>query len=311
GSYPYRGEDLVLDGSFSRAGDTINTIYSAGNVIGGAAGSWVVNTGDVEVVATLDTAPSGGPFLDMVGTTTGTITQSIATEPGKTYVLKFAMSGDFQSIDQHQFRVTVDDGIQMHADITANKPDNWALNNIIWDQHSVSFTPTSINTSISFTALTNVGNGGAFVTDVSVVEVDPAIAAVMVANPGTTYNAGTQKFYQTDSRELNWHTAQSNAVANQLNGVSGRLVTVHSSYENSVVQNLASAMGKNTYLGLSDQTTEGEWYWQTGSGDGALAWSGNAGGSAPDGVYTNWNGSEPNNHGGVEDHAGMFEVSGV
>ncbi len=108
GSYSYRGEDRIQDGAFTYSGDTVNTIYTTGNAIGGPAGPWVVNSGNVEVVPTWDSSPSGGPFVDLVGTTTGMISQAFAVEPGKDYVLNFALSGDFQSVNQHQTRIVVE-----------------------------------------------------------------------------------------------------------------------------------------------------------------------------------------------------------
>ncbi len=304
--YPYRGEDLVQDGTFTYANVTTNTSYASGTVLGGPGGVWQVSSGSVELVPDLDESPLGAPFVDLVDTSTGTITQTIATEPGKTYVLTFAMSGDFSSTNQHSVDVGVEGTTPANTLITADKPAHWSTDDIQWDTRSVTFTADSASTDISFAAVTNAGNGGALIADVSVMEVDPAIAAILTANPSVTYNAATGKFYQSVPTIVEWNTAQANAVATQLNGINGRLVTIQSEYENSVVKDMAQAMSQNVYLGATDTTTEGLWYWQTGSGDGELFWDG----SAQDGVYANWKSGEPNNHNGVEDHAIMFYTEG-
>lgn len=53
-----------------------------------------------------------------------------------------------------------------------------------------------------------------------------------------------------------------------------------------------NSFGANPFaIGGSDATTEGSWVWE----DGDLFWTGNEGGMAAPGAFTNWAGGEPNN----------------
>jgi hypothetical protein len=309
-SFPYWGEDLIRDGSFTTSVDTSITTYAAGSTIGGAAGHWQVRSGTVDVVPTWDASPGGGVPLDLVGSTNGSVTQSVVTEPGKSYRLNFALSGDFNHTDQQTAQVMFDDGTSISSHmVSANKPPNWSNTNLLWDSRSVSFVAASAAYDISFVAVTSANTGGALISDVSLMEVNPAIEAVLADNPGLMYDENTSKFYLVNSTETDWVTAQNDAAARIINGVSGRLVTIHSAYENSVVQSIAATNNINPFLGATDQTSEGQWYWHNGVDDDALLWSGGTGGSAPDGVYTNWKTSEPNNING-EHYAVMYWQEG-
>jgi hypothetical protein len=97
-----------------------------------------------------------------------------------------------------------------------------------------------------------------------------------------------------------------------LNGVFGQLVTIRSAAENEIVQNLAQMLGGSVHIGASDQTTEGEWRWQSAGADADQFWQGDETGSAVNGSYQNWFPTQPNNIGGVpgEDGAGLDSAVG-
>ena len=71
----------------------------------------------------------------------------------------------------------------------------------------------------------------------------------------------------------------------QANG--GHLVTINTEEENDwIVQTFAPlVLGDNVYIGFNDRDVEGTFVWTSGE----------------DVTYTNWNGGEPNNAGGIED----------
>lgn len=79
-----------------------------------------------------------------------------------------------------------------------------------------------------------------------------------------------------------------------------KLVQIENMAENVFVRNAAnSAFGNNTtlHIGGNDLTTEGAWVW-----DGSDPfWNGGGNGTPVNNRYTNWDGGEPNNSGGVED----------
>ncbi|MFX0206445.1 MAG: right-handed parallel beta-helix repeat-containing protein, partial [Candidatus Hodarchaeota archaeon] len=89
--------------------------------------------------------------------------------------------------------------------------------------------------------------------------------------------------YQLIKTSRTWNDAKTDCEAQ-----GGHLVTITSQEENNFVQNLAR--GDSIWIGLTDETIEGEWQWVTGE---PL-------------TYTNWNGGEPNDYGG-EDYTEMQE----
>ena len=124
----------------------------------------------------------------------------------------------------------------------------------------------------------------------TVAEVGARIAAL---NTGVVYNEATNSFYQFVSGSFNWNTANSNANAatlTGLTGVNGHLANITSAAENSFVQSLT---GTNySWVGGTDSGTEGEWVYTTGAEAGTTYWSGGTGGGPVGGAYTNfYNGS--------------------
>lgn len=81
-------------------------------------------------------------------------------------------------------------------------------------------------------------------------------------------------------------TALSTADQQLLSGMSGYLATVTSAAENTVIKNLISS---STWLGASDEATEGTFEWLVGPEAGQPI------------SYTRWASGEPNNSGGNED----------
>jgi len=104
--------------------------------------------------------------------------------------------------------------------------------------------------------------------------------------------------------------ARDAAIASELNGVSGQLVTIDSAYENSLVQSFATGLNRSVLIGASDATVEGEWRWQQGYEDDLQFWSGTwaaEGGAAVPAMYSNWNTLEPNNS--TDEHAALLRPS--
>lgn len=82
-----------------------------------------------------------------------------------------------------------------------------------------------------------------------------------------------------------------------------RLVRVDSSEEQSYLSDqriVAFGGRKKTHIGGTDQGVENTWVWQ----DGDQFWQGKSGGTAIDGLFTFWRGSEPNDD-GTQDCAAM------
>ena len=105
--------------------------------------------------------------------------------------------------------------------------------------------------------------------------------------------SGNGHYYEFINASVNWNTAVSNASASTYFGLKGYLVTVTSQGESEFVKTKLN--GAQGWLGASDATNEGDWKWVTGPENGTLFWKGDSYGSAQNGEYANWNGSEPNN----------------
>lgn len=130
------------------------------------------------------------------------------------------------------------------------------------------------------------------------------IAAILAANPGVTYSAATQSFYQLSATATTWSAANTNAQAATLvqppgmeldiTGVTGHLANITSAAENTFVDGIAPA---NAWIGGSDAAVEGEWRWDAGPEAGQQFWQGGTGGSTVGGSYAHWGGGEPNNSG--------------
>ncbi|HOO81799.1 MAG TPA: type I secretion C-terminal target domain-containing protein [Alphaproteobacteria bacterium] len=127
---------------------------------------------------------------------------------------------------------------------------------------------------------------------------DALVAQVLADNAGVVYSVETNSFYQHITTNATWTTANTNANAATLTGLTGNgyLATITSQAEQDYVWSLGG--GNNLWGGATDVTTEGNWVWQGGSESGLTFWTGgaaNSGGAAINGHYDNWrsDGSEP------------------
>lgn len=122
---------------------------------------------------------------------------------------------------------------------------------------------------------------------------------------------GGYKVYQQIGTTADWNTANTNATtaSNPIFGGgvgTGNLIRIDDATENAFAHKMT--LGTNPWIGASDLATEGDWHWTSGSP--TFFWQGSAGGTAQNGLYTNWNGGEPNNS-GDEDAAQMNSSNGT
>ncbi len=116
------------------------------------------------------------------------------------------------------------------------------------------------------------------------------IASGVVAGPFAGPLAGHQYFLLSPS---SWTAGEASAVS-----MGGHLATVRSGAENEFLR--ASVLGfdgqdRRGWIGLNDVAVEGQFVWTSGEPV----------------VYTNWNGGEPNNSGGIEHYTEMFGSNGM
>jgi uncharacterized delta-60 repeat protein len=134
------------------------------------------------------------------------------------------------------------------------------------------------------------------------------IAALLAANPGLVYSAEFNKFYKvSDNTSITWSAAQTAAQGTNLNTVAGQLVTIGSAAENALVLNqLVAPSTVSKWIGATDTTFEGQWFWQDNGTDDELFWVGDDTGSSLG--YANWASGEPNSSssdsGAIMDNSG-------
>ncbi|WP_421801115.1 PA14 domain-containing protein [Flagellimonas sp.] len=112
------------------------------------------------------------------------------------------------------------------------------------------------------------------------------------------YLESTGHYYEyVPSLGITWTAARNAAALRTFYGLQGYLATISNQDESDLLGSQAPGAG---WIGASDATTEGDWYWVTGPEAGTLFWRGTAGGTAFG--YEFWNSGEPNQSGN-EDYA--------
>ncbi len=253
--------DIVSDGLFTEAGSAAGnpTYYANGSGAGSVLGDWTVTSESVDHVGNIDPPPLGGNAVDLSGDLPGKISQTLATEVGKEYTVTFALTGNFFPSAEAVKQVRVG-AAGLTGDFSITEGANWDWGtNALWEERSFTFTAIATSTALTFESL-NTDAFGPIIANVHVKEVSPAIQAILTGDPSLTYDAATDKFYRVVSTaDKTWADAQAAAAGATLNGVGGQLAVIKSAYENTLVHGL---IVNETYLGASDISTEGEWYWQ-------------------------------------------------
>ncbi len=306
-SDPDISNDVVKDGLFLEAANPgSHTTYSAGQTIG----DWTVRFGSVDLIGTLwPASPLGGRSIDLNGSSAGGIYQTLDTVAGRQYQVVFAMSGHWGGGDAvKDVRVSAD-GVSQ--DFSIAQPVGWSTSNMLFINRSFTFTATDGSTELDFASLDTTGSfWGPAIADVRVIEIPAAVTTILNNDPTLSYDAATGKFYRVVNSATTWTAAQTAANSATLNGQSGQLATVRSSYENDILWDIARSINADVWIGASDQTVEGTWRWQDGTADGETFWLGNSAGTQQQGFYQNWKPGEPSATVASEDYARIQVTNG-
>ncbi|MCP5441413.1 MAG: DUF4347 domain-containing protein, partial [Chromatiaceae bacterium] len=293
--------------------------------------TWSNTSGDLEIF--VDGQSKGGG----TGLATG---QTL--DPGGALVFgqeQDSVDGDYmstQTLKATLYDIRVFDDVRTGSEILSNYDStlpydeggllaNWIFNNlstngVIVDavsgnnltvKHAAGggFVPSTpeITFELNENALTGTAVGSIYGTDA---EREARINALLAADANLTYSEMTGKFYKTVNSLTDWSSAKTAAESTTLAGVNGQLVTIRSAAENEIVQNLAQPLSGSVWLGATDQTVEGTWRWLSGGTDADQFWLGAETGGKYGASYQNWNATQPNDLGGVEDAARLDGSSG-
>jgi Protein of unknown function (DUF642) len=161
---PGLAQNIVVNGSFEQPAIAADSFQIFSPSIPG----WTDTSGcGIEIQSGVAGAPSNGAQLvELDSNCSSTIVQTLSTQPGLSYVLRFDFSARPGVTDNH---VQVKWGGAVVADLTANGS---SLSNTQWTTHLVPVTATGASTTLSFADLSV---SDALGTDIDNVEVDPAV----------------------------------------------------------------------------------------------------------------------------------------
>ncbi|MEM8872833.1 MAG: putative Ig domain-containing protein [Planctomycetota bacterium] len=159
--------NLVVDGQFGQDAREDDTDFSAGGMVG----RWDVDGGTVTILGEdWDRTPDGGRALDLSDNPdTPSVSQTITTEPGKTYTLSFALSGNFVDVAGTGATVAVTAG-DVADTFVYTKPTGYSQTDLKWASHTLTFTATSTTTDISFANNVSGDITGPIIGDIHVYE---------------------------------------------------------------------------------------------------------------------------------------------
>ncbi|MCY2983755.1 MAG: Ig-like domain-containing protein, partial [Planctomycetota bacterium] len=164
--------NIALDGNFANTGviDGFQT-RSAGSTFS----NWKVESGTVDVIGNYWEANGAAGSIDLDGVSPGAISQSIVTEPGQTYTIRFDMAGNCDAGSPNKsLQLTAGDGTQK---FDWTKPANWSHQKMGYETREFTFVATSESTKIVFASLTqpNAVSGPYFGPVITKINVTPVL----------------------------------------------------------------------------------------------------------------------------------------
>ena len=143
-------ENLVQNGSFESPGSGNLVPNPGGGISATYITGWAVHTGDIDYVpSTSWTASDGSMSLDLLGFNYGGIRQTIATEPGKTYLVTFDLAANPGGSPIKELRVSAAGADATFEFDSAGRTGS----DMGWKTKSWTFVAASTSTVLSFECL--------------------------------------------------------------------------------------------------------------------------------------------------------------
>ncbi len=162
--------NLALDGWF--AGSELReaeTILRAPRKFG----AWTVDMGDAGLhIGSLSAHADVGNVVDLNGTRSGSIYQTLNLIPGTPYRIRFLMSGNWRTNPLKPRSLSVLVGLQKFT-FAMTKPANWAPNQMGWEEKVIDFIPQKAVVGLRFSSESPAMADGAAICQVSVLTKRP------------------------------------------------------------------------------------------------------------------------------------------
>ena len=160
-------------------------------------------------------------------------------------------------------------------------------------------------TTVNFTGTpSNIENGLNSIQFNTTTEVDGEIIFNVVVTEqiaNTFYNPDNGHIYKFVPGGISYTAARDAALLSTYEGESGYLVNITSAQEQTFVSNNTTA--EDIWTGLTDEGSEGTWYWRDGPEAGTIVGSGTKSSFVTvAGQYSNWCNNEPNDYNVGEDY---------
>ncbi|MES3032114.1 MAG: choice-of-anchor C family protein [Patescibacteria group bacterium] len=152
---------------------------------------WTVNAGSLDYIGTYWQAADGARSIDLNGSSAGSISQTLVTVPGATYVVHFSLSGNPDvGPSAKVLRVSATSGTPASQDFTYDTSVKGnTLADMKWESNTYTFVASSTSTTLTFGSQVE-GAAGPALDKISVEETLPPVTHVLaVAKAGN--GAGT------------------------------------------------------------------------------------------------------------------------
>ncbi|MFM7057700.1 MAG: cytochrome c peroxidase [Planctomycetota bacterium] len=155
----------LLDPNFIESATRPNeTLISAGR----SFGPWTVDLGNVGLhVGQFETPLGFGNVVDVNGTRAGSFYQTVNVIPGKTYTVRFLMSGNWTSNPDRPRNLSLRFGTQ-RVSWSMSRPTGWSPTNMQWVERTADFYASANRAAIRFSSDSSGISDGAVVARVEV-----------------------------------------------------------------------------------------------------------------------------------------------